>query len=96
MIVLKDSQAIAYVDLEIHRKENLDWIGLAVKPELRRQWFGKKILQEYLSSPFALEFNEIWAGIDYDNIASRKCFESVGFKEKRSKPDDEGIIDFVF
>lgn len=94
-IVCENNEPIGYVDLEVHPNEHLVWIGLAVKPELRMKGFGKRILKEFFMTPLAQEFKEIWAGIEYDNIASRKCFESVGFKEKTEKPDEENILDYV-
>lgn len=73
---------------------SLAWIGIAVKPLMRRQGLGKLILKKFLDSEYVEGFNEIRAGIEFDNIASVKCFESVGFVPLNAEPDDEGIIDY--
>ncbi len=94
-IACLNNEPIGYVDIELHPDDHLMWIGLAVKPELRKQGFGKRILEEFLTIPFTQNFKEIWAGIEYDNIASRKCFENVGFEAKNIEPDEENILDYV-
>lgn len=94
-IVSRDDEPIGYVDIELHPDEHLMWIGIAVKPELRKQGIGKKILETFLSTPIVQQYREVWAGIEHDNVASRRCFESVGFTAKNSEPDEEGIIDYV-
>jgi len=87
-------EIIGYVDFEIHPDENIAWIGLAVKPELRKQGFGKRILEEFLKLPFVRKYKEIKAGIEPDNVASMKCFVSVGFEAE--KLDGEGIMDYSY
>lgn len=92
-IALNDDKPIAYVDFEIHPNA-LAWIGIAVKPTMRGQGLGKRILANFLESEYVKDFDEIRAGIEFDNIASIKCFESVGFIPLNNQPDEEGIIDF--
>lgn len=89
-------EAIGYVDFEMHPKEHLAWIGLAVKAEKRGQGWGKHMLQEFLKMPFVRGFTEIRAGIEPDNIASIRCFSSVGFVAMSPEPDEEGIIDYSY
>jgi|GEM_PF-2573264 len=91
-----DHNLVGYVDFEEHPDENIAWIGLAVKPDRRNQGFGKHILQNFLQLPIVKAWPKIRAGIEVDNIASKKCFMSLGFKPMQEKADDEGIIDFSF
>ena len=92
-IVLSGNNAVAYVDFEIHPNA-LAWIGIAVKPMLRGQGLGKRVLKDFLKSEHIKGFKEIRAGIEFDNISSIKCFESIGFISLNAEPDDEGIIDY--
>lgn len=87
---------VGYVDFEAHPADNLAWIGLIVRPALRRQGWGTRILREFLESDTVKPHKEIWAGIEHDNAASRRCFERVGFTPKTTEPDNEGILDYVF
>lgn len=91
-----NDRIIGYVDFEVHPNENLAWMGLAVKPELRGQGLGTRILKEFLLSPIAKQYPEIWAGIEPDNQASLRCFQDVGFTSKMTQPDEEGILDYVY
>lgn len=87
---------VGYVDFEVHADENLAWIGIAVKAELRKQGLGKRILSEFLQLPIVQSFKEIRAGIEQDNIVSIRCFSAVGFRPLGIEPDDEGVIDYSY
>lgn len=95
-IAWNDDEAVGYLDWELHPDENLAWIGLAVKPELRAKGWGTRILRAWLESEIAHSVGEIRAGIEPDNPASVRCFSSAGFKPMSDVPDEEGIIDYSY
>lgn len=90
------SGSVGYVDFEEHPEERLAWIGIAMAPSLRGQGLGKRIVQEFLRLPMARRYPEIWAGIEHDNSASKRCFEGAGFTTTMTEPDAEGILDYVY
>lgn len=93
-MVRMNNEQVGFVDFEMNPMENLAWIGLVIKPELRNKGLGKRILQEFLAQSSVRSFSEIRAGIEPDNIASVRCFTALGFKPLHEKPDEEGIIDY--
>ncbi len=94
-IALKDQLLIGYVDIELHPQEHIFWIGIAVKPQLRKQGLGTLVLQTFFRNLPMQDYKEAWAGIEKDNAASRACFEKVGFTAKNPNGDQEGIIDYM-
>lgn len=93
-VAWNDNERVGYVDWEMHPDEHLAWIGLAVKPERRREGWGTAILRAFLVTDDARAYSDIRAGIEPDNEASVRCFSSVGFMPINGQPDEEGIIDY--
>lgn len=95
-IAWSNGERMGYVDWEMHPNEHLAWIGLAVKPERRGKGWGAEILRAFLLTDDAQAYSDIRAGIEPDNEASVRCFSSAGFTPMSDKPDEEGIVDYVY
>lgn len=71
-------------------------VGIAVKPDCRRQGIGTAILRQLL---FMHEQNGITchcAFIHVDNFASRRLFEKVGFSAVSLEPDKNGFLEYRY
>ncbi|RDL47385.1 hypothetical protein BLJAPNOD_06225 [Ensifer sp. M14] len=76
---------------EIHVDRDEDGVGhieLAVRPDLRRNGYGKRILLAFLRG-LGSGFAELHAHIEIDNVASLACFQRCDFVEAAKQDDDE-------
>jgi RimJ/RimL family protein N-acetyltransferase len=71
-------------------------IGLLVNPQLRSQGYGKRILMTALTYPEFARLQLVEADIEIDNVASLRCFRSVGFVDQRRYTDDDGFRTLVY
>jgi RimJ/RimL family protein N-acetyltransferase len=70
-------------------------IVVVVDPKIRGRGVGHQILRALLHEPTLHEVRVFGAGIEPDNLASRRCFERVGFRLHDAAPDWEGIIYYL-
>jgi RimJ/RimL family protein N-acetyltransferase len=88
-------QAIAQIQLDTN-DDKTGSVDLAVKPKLRGQGIGTKVLKTFLDSALAAHLNCIEARIEEDNLASQKVFIKAGFIARGKSPNEEGFLHFIY
>jgi RimJ/RimL family protein N-acetyltransferase len=88
-------EPVGLVELEIG-PDRTAWLTFLVNPLLRDRGYGHRILGAALSRPELTSLNRIRAVIQADNVASLRCFYSVGFGAEWSEPDEEGFVTVVY
>ena len=74
--------------------EEIGYISIMVNPEEHSKGHGKKILSLFLQKMSQIvnrKIKYIQAGIDPENVVSKRCFESVGFEFDKNGEDGEMI-----
>ena len=89
-LIYQDSQPVAFLDLELN-DDNSASIAFGVKPELRGQGLGGKIIQEVMVLPNLQGITKIHAGVEPDNAASQKVLLSNEFVKVS---EEDGVIEF--
>jgi len=69
-------------------------IAFAVDPEQRRRGLGRAMIVVLLSRPELRQVELFEAGVEPENIASRRCVEAAGFGLRSDRPDFEGMLYF--
>lgn len=72
------------------------YIGLVVRPDLRKHGYGKRILRALLDRPEVRPLHQIIGSAEADNVASQRCVTAVGFIQQDSQPDAAGFLTFVY
>lgn len=67
-----------------------------VRPDLRHQGYGKRILARALAAPEVADIDVWEAGIEPDNTASRRCVEAIGFTAQGRDPDWPDFLRYVY
>jgi RimJ/RimL family protein N-acetyltransferase len=83
--------AVGLVDLEAS-PHGAAWVTFLVNPGLRERGYGARILRAMLSRPELSGLRQIKAIVDRTNVASLRCFWSVGFVVEWLEPDEEGFV----
>jgi RimJ/RimL family protein N-acetyltransferase len=67
-------------------------IAFVIDPSLRRRGLGRAMVRALLRRP-ELQFVELFeAGVESENLASRRCLEAAGFRLRSPEPDCEGML----
>ena len=67
-------------------------LGYVVDPARQRRGYGRAAIEAVLAHPDLADV-ELWVcGIEQDNVASRRCAESAGFRLTDPEPDFEDIL----
>ena len=66
-----------------------------VDPGRWREGLGTAMLRAWVEAPEVEDVHVFALGIDHDNVASRRCSESAGFRAEDDVPDWEGIVYFT-
>ena len=93
-IVREDGDPVGLLQLDIH-PERTGYIGFYVKPELRGQGYGRRILRALLARPEITGLRQIVATTEPDNLASQRCLLAVNFSQDGTAPDQDGFLRFV-
>ena len=70
------------------------YIGFYVNPELRKQGYGRRILNALITRPEVSTVGKFIAMAEVDNLASQRCLQSAGFLLE-GPPDAEGFLSLV-
>ena len=66
-----------------------------VAPHRWRHGFGRATLRAVVDHPDLHDVRVFTAGIDVDNVASRRCAASAGFAPDVTEPDSEDIVYYL-
>ena len=69
-------------------------IAFAVDPRRRRRGFGRAMILALLARPELSHVGLFEAGVEPENIASRRCLEAAGFVLRAARPDFEGMLQY--
>jgi RimJ/RimL family protein N-acetyltransferase len=69
-------------------------IAFVVDPEQRRRGLGQAMIAALLSRPELRHTQLFEAGVEPENIASRRCLEASGFRLRSERPDFEGMLQY--
>lgn len=92
-IVFENNEPVGNIDVEIEEDQTA-YIGLLTNPSKRNQGYGKKMLKMLLEREELSQGAIIKAGIETDNMACIRCFQSVGFTEDGL--DEDGFLSFIY
>ncbi len=67
-------------------------IAFAVNPARRGQGLGRAMIAALLDRPELQAVELLEAGVDPENMASRRCLEAAGFRLVSEAPDFEGML----
>ena len=67
-------------------------IAFATDPARRAHGLGRAMIAALLDRPELQAVNVFEAGVEPENIASRRCLEAVGFQPLSEEPDFEGML----
>jgi RimJ/RimL family protein N-acetyltransferase len=69
-------------------------VAFVVDPGLRRRGLGRAMITALMRRP-ELRFVELFeAGVEPENLASRRCLEAAGFRPRSQQPDFEGMLSY--
>jgi RimJ/RimL family protein N-acetyltransferase len=94
-LIYEDGIVVGQVQLDSYADQTAT-LGLVVKPQLRGQGYGKRILRALLEREEVAQLLRLEATIEPDNTASLRCFESAGFRQQGTEPDAEGFLHFAY
>ena len=78
------------IDQDCNRSGYFD---IAIKPPLRRQGLGTKVLKAFIDGPGRI-YTTLEAAVEPGNIASLACLRRCGFDE-HLHPDEDGFMRFT-
>jgi RimJ/RimL family protein N-acetyltransferase len=67
-------------------------IAFAVDPSRRRRRLGRAMIAALLRRPELGCVQLFEAGVEPENVASRRCLEAAGFNPRSERPDFEGML----
>lgn len=67
-------------------------IGYLVKPELRRQGIGKRMISEFLRCDQIPPIKRVVAEVEEENVASVRCAIAAGFGKDCDPPSEKGFV----
>ncbi|MCC2252414.1 GNAT family N-acetyltransferase [Virgibacillus sp. AGTR] len=93
-LTLECNQPVGIVMVEIE-EDCTGSIALAVKPSLRNKGYGRLFIEKTMLLPDMQSIKRWYAGIEEDNVACLKCFQSVGFTLQHTQPDKHGFYSLI-
>lgn len=70
-------------------------VALVVKPSLRNKGYGRSIIEKTMLLPEMRFIKKWFAGIEEDNFACIKCFQSMGYVFENTQPDEDGYYSLI-
>jgi RimJ/RimL family protein N-acetyltransferase len=67
-------------------------IAFAVDPHRRRRGLGRAMLAALRRRPELRQVDLFEAGVEPENVASRRCLDAAGFRLRSDRPDFEGML----
>lgn len=76
-----------------HRSMGISYL---VDPAEQGRGIGRALVRAVVTRADLVDVHTFWAGIEADNVASRKCAEAAGFVQHNAEPDFEGTVYYRF
>lgn len=70
-------------------------IAFVVDPNLRRRGFARAMITALIRRPELRSIELFEAGVEPDNLGSRKCLEAAGFRLRSVQVDFEGMLYYL-
>jgi RimJ/RimL family protein N-acetyltransferase len=70
-------------------------IAFAVDPAQRRRGLGRAMIAALLARAELRQVALFEAGVEPENVASRRCLEAAGFRLRSERPDIEGMLYYL-
>jgi RimJ/RimL family protein N-acetyltransferase len=67
-------------------------IAFVIDPKARLRGFGRGMIRALTGRPELALVELFEAGVEPENIASRRCLEAAGFRLREREPDFEGML----
>ncbi|WP_019639338.1 GNAT family N-acetyltransferase [Paenibacillus fonticola] len=65
-------------------------VALVVRPAFRGLGYGRALIERAMQLPELATIRKWYAGIEADNTACLRCFQSTGFVMESETPDEDG------
>lgn len=96
-LVWQAKEAVGYVQGEADEHDPTTFhFAFAVRPDLRRKGYGRRILRAMLEHPHLAPYRRFVASVEPDNLPSLRCLQSVGFTPQSQAPDENGFVDMAY
>ncbi|OMF61591.1 GNAT family N-acetyltransferase [Paenibacillus sp. FSL R5-0766] len=73
-------------------EQNTGSIAIVVDPSVRGRGCGRAVIGKAMQLPKLETIHKWYAGIEADNAACLKCFQSTGFVLENEAPDEDGYF----
>jgi RimJ/RimL family protein N-acetyltransferase len=94
LIAYEGDEAIGSVQWALQEDGTVGF-DLAVRPDIRGQGYGRRVLHAFLQLPELAAVPILWGGIEPDNEASLRCCRAVGFTIEPD-PEDPSMMKAVY
>jgi len=86
--------AVGLIQLDVSA-DQIGSFSVAVKPVLRNQGVGRRIIQAFLARPEVLRLDRLEGTVERDNVPAQRCLRAAGFTQEGVDPDSEGFLAFA-
>ena len=93
-VIEKDHEPVSVVDVETYTDATAG-LALVIAPARRGQGLCRRALQDIIDRLAAEGIEEVFVGVEPDNMASIRCMEAAGFVARSPDPDAEGFLYFA-
>jgi RimJ/RimL family protein N-acetyltransferase len=91
-LALENGTPVGFVQME--RQQRTGTILFAVRPDLRRQGVGRRLLIEFTKQPALTSIDRLEAYVEPDHAASRRCLAAAGFTLTSAAPNPDGFLQY--
>ncbi|WP_084542170.1 GNAT family N-acetyltransferase [Calidithermus chliarophilus] len=86
-------EAVGYVQGEPDEHDPAAFhFAFAVRPDLRGQGYGKRIVRAMLEHPNLTPYRRFVASVEPDNLPSLRSLQALGFAPHSPEPDENGFL----
>jgi len=93
-IIEEGDVRIGMIDVEIYADRTAG-LAFVVAPGHRGRGVARRGLEAIATQLAAKGVQEVFGGVETDNVASMRCMEAAGFIRRSQEPDAEGFVYFA-
>ncbi|MDR6721543.1 GNAT family N-acetyltransferase [Paenibacillus sp. 2003] len=90
-VAFSQGKAVGVIMIE-QEEQNTGSIAIVVDPSVRGRGYGRAVVGKAMQLPKLETIHKWYAGIEADNAACLKCFQSTGFVLENEDPDEDGYF----